>query len=202
MNAETHLQPVQGKAVWGARVRLAAVVVCATAAMSCGQVVRTGQGSSYLVLTTLQSAAGSSVVQSDVRKVDVVTGASSVVNDPATALFQVAMKDTLISPSQVNDITITQYHVKYTRTDGRNTQGVDVPYEFDGAVTVTISGTGSVSFTLVRNQAKLEAPLAALAQSNIPVTTIATVTFFGHDQTGREASVSGSIEVTFANFPD
>ncbi len=36
------------------------------------------------------------------------------------------------TPTSANFITVTRYHVKYVRTDGRNTQGVDVPYEFDG----------------------------------------------------------------------
>jgi hypothetical protein len=28
------------------------------------------------------------------------------------------------------------------------------------------------------------------------------VTFYGHDQTGREVSATGNIDVTFANFGD
>ena len=201
MNADMQSQPVRGKVVWGARIRLAVALACAlVATSSCGQAVRTGQASSYLILTSLQSSAGSTVVQSDVQTGTPPT--TSVVSDPATAAFELQMKDvTGLGPSPNNAITITQYHVKFTRTDGRNAEGVDVPYAFDGAVTTTISSAGSVGFTLVRSQAKLEAPLAALAQTNIPVTTIATVTFYGHDQVGREVSVTGSIEVTFANFP-
>jgi hypothetical protein len=204
MNAETQLERVGRKAVWGSRIRVAAALAAALVASSCSEVVRTGTGSSYLVLTSLQSSSGSSVVQSDVRNVDAATGAQSVVNDNATATFQVLMKDPGgLAPTAVNAITITQYHVAYTRSDGRNTEGVGVPFAFDGAVTQTIPGGsgGSVAFTLVRNQAKLEAPLAAMAQSNIPTTMIATVTFYGHDGSGREVSVTGSIEVTFANFP-
>jgi hypothetical protein len=202
MNADMQSQPVRGKVVWGARIRMAVALMGALLLTSCSQAVRTGQASSYLILTSLQSSTGSTVAQSDVRNVDAATGASSVANDPATAAFELQMKDvTGLGPSPTNAITITQYHVKFTRTDGRNVEGVDVPYAFDGAVTTTISSAGSVGFTLVRSQAKLEAPLAALAQTNILVTTIATVTFYGHDQVGREVSVSGSIEVTFANFP-
>jgi hypothetical protein len=54
----------------------------------------------------------------------------------------------------------------------------------------------------VRHQAKQEAPLAALATNPIIITTIAKVTFYGHDQTGRSASVTGNIEVAFGNFAD
>jgi len=202
MNAELQLVTGRRKAVWGSRVRAGATLAAALLATSCSDAVRTGQASSYLVIQSLAVAAGSSVVFSDVRNVDEATGAQSVINDNATASFIVQMKDVNgLAPSPVNAITITQYRVVYTRTDGRNTQGVDVPYAFDGAVTQTISSSGSVGFTVVRNQAKLEAPLSALAATNIPISTIATITFYGHDQTGREVSVTGRMDVTFANFP-
>ena len=49
-------------------------------------------------------------------------------------------------------------------TDGRNTPGVDVPYPFDGALTVTALGRALTGdFTLVRVQAKVEAPLRRCA---------------------------------------
>jgi hypothetical protein len=69
-------------------------------------------------------------------------------------------------------------------------------------VTNTVQGTSTFSFTLVRIQAKQEAPLQALAGggSSIAISTIARVTFYGHDQTGREVSVTGNIEVDFADW--
>jgi len=198
------------KAVWGARIRLLGALACAVLASSCGDMTREGTASSYLILTSLQGAQGnsgtfSSFLLSDVQTI--VDGVPTFFNDPGQATFQLALKDpgpagSPNTPSVNNAITLTQYHVKYVRSDGRNTEGVDVPYAFDGAVTATIAGSGSVGFTLVRNQAKLEAPLQALVFNNIPFTAIAQVTFFGHDQTGREVSVSGNIEVTFANFGD
>lgn len=202
MNAEMQRETGRRKAVWGSHVRLAAAVAGVLLASACSNVVRGGQASSYLILQSLTDSSGSTVVFSDVRSVDATTGAQSVLNDNATATFLVQMKDLGgLAPTAVNAITVTQYHVQFSRTDGRNTQGVDVPYAFDGAVTQTIAASGAVSFTLVRNQAKLEAPLAALAQGNVPISMIATITFYGHDQTGREVSVTGSIDVTFGNFP-
>ena len=203
MNREHRLDSPRGKAVWGARIRMAVALTAVLLVPSCGNVVRTGQGSSYLILTTLADASGATVTNSDVLNVDPVTGVKSVKSDPGQATFQLAMKDETsgLAPSAANSITITQYHVQYVRSDGHNVEGVDVPYSFDGAVTVTVSGTSSVAFTLVRDQAKLEAPLAAMASGNLAMTVIANVTFYGHDQTGRDASVTGSIEITFANFP-
>jgi hypothetical protein len=59
-----------------------------------------------------------------------------------------------------------------------------------------------VGFTLVRIQAKEEAPLKALRFSGgaIAISTVARVTFYGKDQTGREVSVSGNLDVTFADW--
>ena len=123
------------------------------------------------------------------------------------AVFQLALKDTggsasPNSPSINNAITLTQYHVQYVRSDGHNVQGVDVPFAFDGALTTTVAGTSTVGFTLVRVQAKEEAPLKALAFAGgeDTITAIAQVTFYGHDQSGHDVSSIGNIEVTFSDF--
>jgi hypothetical protein len=199
------------KAVWstGIRIGLAALVGAASlGAAGCGDAVRGGTGSSYLVMTNLQGGAGTggalgSTLQSDVLNVDAATGRQSIAADRGQAAFDLQMKDLGgPGPSPANAITLTQYHVEYIRSDGRNVQGVDVPFAFDGAVTLTVSSSGSTGFTLVRVQAKEEAPLKALAFSGgaNTITTIARVTFYGHDQTGRGVSVTGQIEVDFSDW--
>lgn len=204
------------KAVWGSTGRVGAAlllaVVVALPFAGCSQ-LRQGQAASYLIITSLTGSNGCSsgssgggsgtVMQSDVQCV--INNVPTIVSDPGSATFQLALKDpggdsTPTTPTSANYITLTQYHVDYSRSDGLNTQGVDVPYSFDGAITSTVTGTDSVGFTIVRVQAKEEAPLAAIKVNNIPITMIATVTFYGHDQTGRDVSASGSIEITFANF--
>ena len=40
-------------------------------------------------------------------------------------------------------MTIDRYRVSYRRADGRNMQGVDVPYTFDSAVTFTVPTQGA-----------------------------------------------------------
>jgi hypothetical protein len=206
MNAELQLEPVRKKVVWGGGVRVA-VALMALLLTSCSQMIRTGQSPGYLIMSSLQGAPGlsgsfGSVLQSDVLNVNPTTFVQSIAPDRGQANIQLAMKDALSSPTDVNSITITQYHVDYVRSDGRNTQGVDVPYAFDGAVTVTVSGSATVTFTLVRIQAKEEAPLQALAFSGgaNTISTVARVTFYGHDQNGREVSVTGNIEVDFSDW--
>jgi hypothetical protein len=100
---------------------------------------------------------------------------------------------------------VTRYRVDYRRADGRNTPGVDVPYGFDGATTGTISESQvTLAFVLVRVQAKLESPLANLAGLGgaQAISTLADVTFYGRDQAGNDVQVTGSINVTFADWSD
>jgi hypothetical protein len=199
------------KGVWGAGIRLAGAVGLILASVSCGSLTREGTASSYLIINALEGASGvdpgsfGATVASDVLTVqdDVATFFA----DPGRVVFALGLKDpgsssAPSSPTQNNFITVNRYRVSYIRTDGRNTEGVDVPYAFDGAFTVTVSGETSAGFTLVRNQAKQEAPLAALAINPIVISAIAQVTFYGHDQTGREVSAVGNIGVSFANFGD
>ena len=196
------------KAVWGTRIKMALPLAAAVLFSGCGDYATNGTGSSYLVLTQLQGGRGQSgtlgsTLESDVLNVDEATGRQSTIADRGQATFTLQMKDSGgPGPSPVNAITLTQYHVEYVRADGRNVQGVDVPFAFDGAVTLTVEAGGSVGFTLVRLQAKQEAPLTSLAfggGANI-ITTIARVTFYGHDQSGRGVSVTGNIEVSFADY--
>jgi hypothetical protein len=186
----------RGKAVWGARIALVAMAIGAS---SCSEAIRTGDASSYLVINTLTGGtANSATVESDV-----ISDEGGILQDSGQASLTLQMKDPGgLPPSPVNSITVTQYHVEYIRSDGHNVQGVDVPFAFDGGVTVTVAGAATVGFTLVRAQAKHEAPLKALAGHGGAqhISTIARVTFYGHDQTGREVSVTGNLEVNFADW--
>jgi hypothetical protein len=115
------------------------------------------------------------------------------------------MKDPSITePSPVNFITLRGYRVTFSRTDGRNTQGVDVPFAFDGALSTTITGSSIVNLVLVRAQAKLEAPLRALAGGGgaVAIATFADVVFYGADQAGHDVTVTARISVTFADWGD
>jgi hypothetical protein len=107
-------------------------------------------------------------------------------------------------------VTVNRYRVVYRRADGRNQQGIDVPYAFDGAVTFTINdqSAATANFTLVRVQAKLEAPLITLVDPPVPlgggiaISTLADVTFYGRDATGHEMNVTGTLSVNFSDWAD
>jgi hypothetical protein len=139
---------------------------------------------------------------------DVITK-NSTFNDMAEVEMRLILKDpgppgVTVGPSLLNAVTITRYRVEYRRSDGRNTQGVDVPYSFDSALTFTVPSDGSATgvFQLVRHAAKEEAPLKALANNLDIISTIAYVTFYGHDQAGNDVSATATIGVDFGNFAD
>ena len=198
----------QRKAVSGSRVALAGALAAAALASGCGDVVRQGEGSSYLIVQSLAAAPGAEPEEfrgnllSDV--ITVIDDVPGIYNDLGQVTFTLAMKDAaLTSPTSANFITLSRYRVRYIRTDGRNTPGVDVPYGFDGGLTTTVTGANIVaSFEIVRHIAKSEAPLMALRTNGVIINAIAEVTFYGRDQTGREVSVVANIQVDFGNFAD
>lgn len=205
--------------------RMAALLVAGTAlfASACGEVARTGRSPGYLQLVRLDAASGaepdkfSEVLFSDVVTiVEVKRGETSsfvptVFSDNGRVEFRVALKDpgpaaAPTAATSLNAITLTQYRVVFKRSDGRNTQGVDVPYAFDGGMTFTVPAAGTVSgiFSLVRHQAKEEAPLRALTFNGGAqlISTVAEVTFFGKDQAGNDVVATGMISVNFGDFGD
>ena len=193
------------------------VLVAAVAASGCGEYVREGRGPATAVVAMLEATPGSDPSQiGGTLNSDVITyvkktinGAEVLVptifNDSGSATITVDLKNpNLTTPSTVNQVTFTRYRVEYVRTDGRNHQGVDVPYAFDSAVTVTAApgNPGTAGFELVRHSAKTEKPLVPLADNLQFIYTIAKVTFYGRDHAGNDVTAAGQIGITFGNFGD
>jgi hypothetical protein len=181
-------------------------LMLATAA-GCSSTVREGRSPVYLTMLTLEAASGaepddmSNTLQSDVQT------EGGVFEDPGRVAVRLQLKDpTSGAISPTNAVTLTRYRVDFSRSDGRNTPGVDVPYGFDGAATATVSGNDatSMTFVMVRAQAKLETPLKNLRLGGGAglISTLAVVTFYGKDQAGNDVSVKGQISVNFADWAD
>jgi hypothetical protein len=200
-------------------VFITVLLLAIAASVSCGDVVRQGRSPVILVVNTLQAASGgghganvfSGTLVSDVQVLVTTPPPCSpqspcptVFDDSGQATLSLAPKDVGIAPTSNNQVTITRYHVEFVRADGRNNQGVDVPYAFDGAATATVpaTGTATIAFELVRHTAKLESPLVELVNSAAIIHTIANVTFYGTDLVGNAISVTGAISVDFGNFGD
>ena len=196
-------------------------IALAALASGCGDVVRQGRAPVQLVINSLEAASGAApddlgtTLLSDVQTLveRSVNGETILVpttfNDIGQVLMSLILKDPgqsgiVASPSALNQVTITRYRVEYRRTDGRRTQGVDVPYTFDSAVTFTVPTEGSIEagFEIVRHTAKQEAPLAALIRNPDVISTIADITFYGRDQAGNDISVTGTMGINFGNFAD
>lgn len=185
--------------------------VCGLAITSCADLARTGTGPAYLIIQSVTGARGGITAGTFASNLesDVITN-SSVFSDVGQASIRAEMKNALstTAPSPINAITLNRYRVQYRRTDGQNQPGIDVPFPIEGATTATIQiGTGTsavVGFDLVRLQAKMERPLRNLVSGGglIVISTIAEVTFYGADQAGNVVSITGSIDVKFADFGD
>ena len=132
------------------RAFAAAALIAAT--ISCGNVVRSSRAPVMLVINNLQATRGAATVGqpgsnlvSDVFTL-VTSGGVCTQAAPCPTIFadtglvtlSIALKDIGITNAATatsnNQVTINRVHVSYRRTDGRNQEGVDVPYGFDWAL--------------------------------------------------------------------
>ena len=191
---------------------VASIASLAAMTAGCGGDLLTNDRSSLVVvIDALQAASGATAIPTfgGTLQSDVLTR-GGIISDPGRVTMRVIGKDPTDVLSLGNSVTIDRYLVTFTRSDGRNTPGLDVPYPFDSAVTFTVtpgSTSTTASFELIRHTAKLEAPLLGLRDQNnninwTIISTLAEVTFFGHDQSGRKVSASGRIGVQFGDFAD
>ena len=152
----------RSRALWAAAAALGAALILP----GCTKQQTQGAASSYIIIDSMVAARGNTPdEESGVLDSDVVTtlpaGGTTVFPDVARFTLRLGMKDpgsatSPTEPTSANFITVTRYHVKYVRADGRNVQGVDVPFEFDGASTATVRAEGAeLVIMLVRHSAKL-----------------------------------------------
>lgn len=138
-------------------------------------------------------------------KLPVFSDVSTFINDIGMADINALPLDPLLATTAATpyfDVLVDQIDVEFKRTDGRNVEGVDVPYRFTQPMSflVPINGTATIPFMLIRHVAKLEAPLLALCEEfpnqGKVLQLVAMVTFHGKDLGGhRVAPVTGYISV-------
>jgi len=112
-------------------------------------------------------------------------------------------------PQVPQAIIVDHYEVSYYRSDGRATQGVDVPYSISGnlaaAFDAKTSGTDALTIEVVRRQAKLEPPLIQLRDSGgqaLIVTMFARITLYGKTIAGQVVTATQSMQIDFADYVD
>jgi len=148
----------------------------------------------------------SNFLQSDVIVTDVDTGASTIIADTAKA----TMRAELMNPnpaalsSVYNDLELSSYTVTYFRSDGKNVEGVDIPYSFSGTLAgyIQIGTTAEFTFVVVREVAKMESPLLNLrdGRSEGVIQMTARIDFYGHDMSQKDVKATGYLTIYFANY--
>lgn len=146
---------------------------------------------------------------------------SPVFDDQASIEVQSLPKNATssVTGGRFQDVTIERYEVRYIRSDGRGTEGVDVPYHITGNISQTVPyrGTATVVIDVVRHQAKFEPPLRNLAGNTVNldptgvpifgggaiiITCFAEITLHGRTPTGAAVVTSGRMQINFADFAD
>lgn len=198
-------------------IKKALTVVLALAAFGCTpEWARENNSDQLMNIVSITTEAGDGGQGGAVLTSDICC---PVVEDTATVTLQLTRKNISVGGTVLGDVYLSRYEVRYFRTDGRNIEGVDVPYRITGPLAQNIHpadqgthSTASVDIDVVRHQAKLEPPLSLLRQfvvtdtgANVTsgagvLTVIAEITIFGRQANGRALSATGQVQITFANY--
>lgn len=190
--------------------RFGLVVLAALAFNACTPEFLTQNNSQVLMrVVKVSSEAGEESEEGDFLLSDVIP----VFNDNAVITVEVLAKNpTLPDPGRFNDVMIERYEVRYFRTDGRNQEGVDVPYRITGPLgtLIPVNSNADVAFVIVRHQAKEEPPLRNLRfVTNTGnggglgiLTVVAEITLHGRTTRGEGVTASSRLQITFADFAD
>lgn len=190
------------------KLKLLVLVIAAIMLGSCLARENDSTSGSFLVIGNLTGNDQSGKAGSQTAYCDVITN-GSIFNDlgVATVYAQIFNPVEGENYSYYNGVIVDQIDVEYKRTDGRNVEGVDVPYHFSQPINVLveIGDQIEIPFVLVRHVAKLEPPLISLREFNeeVVLQLVAKITLHGKDISGhRVAPVSANITVWCANFAD
>lgn len=192
-------------------LKIMAILSAVLLLFSCNPLENETESASLLVV---QNVTGTDIdgttvnyLHSDVQNID-SQGQPYITANSAKATLKVSLLDPTptAESSQYNSVTINRYVVSYSRSDGHNTPGVDLPYSFEGSLSVQIDvgSTAIIVFIVVREVAKLEPPLINLVEGTeegvLQVT--AKVDFYGQDMVNNKVKATGYLNIFFANYID
>jgi hypothetical protein len=188
-------------------LRIAVIFSAFLALISCNPVEDDSESATMLLVDNMlgKDAEGKA---GNFLQSDVVLSTGSIIADTASATLRAVTldPDPLLGTSPYNDIVITRYIVSYSRTDGGNVPGVNVPYPFEGSLsTVVKAGSqATISFVIVREVAKVEPPLIGLVDlgEQMVLACTAKVEFYGHDNVNKTVKATGYLTIYFANYAD
>jgi hypothetical protein len=177
----------------------AAVAVAAALAMAgcSADYVEQNEGPVLLLITAIN---GGAQLDSDVRSGEFST---FVCENEVDVEMTVMNKNPNAPTAPASTVQVDSYEVRYSRSDGRGVEGVDVPYRITGnlAATVGVGDDVTVPIEVVRRQAKLEPPLDNISQTTV-LTVSAQVTLFGKTISDKRVSAVARFQIDFADFGD
>lgn len=182
-------------------LRLAVVAGLALGLAGCtNQIAKDGEADAFISIVDIN---GGSPLKSDVLT------DGSVFNDLATVTVAARSKNPRFNEVQyTRAFRITRYEIRYYRADGRNVEGVDVPYRIAGNLTTAVDigqTNAEIPIEFVRVQAKLEPPLRNLAGGGgaIAISCFAEVTLYATQiASGDVAMATGTLQINFADWAD
>lgn len=183
------------------RANAIVVLLGALAASGCvPEWARQGDSPNVLLMTAINSG---SPINSDVR-----ISSGAVCPDFASLRVENHLRNPLNTDASFrSDIVIERYDVRYFRSDGRSTEGIDVPFRITGNVAQEIQASNSaiLNLEIVRRQAKLEPPLRnlqGLGGAQV-VTMFAEVTLHARSTIQQTTNAaSARVQIDFADFTD
>jgi len=183
------------------RAKAVVLVLGALAASGCvPDWAKQGESPNVLLMTGINSG---TPISSDIR-----ISNGSVCADFVNVRVENHLKNPLNTDASFrSDIVIERYDVRYIRSDGLSTEGVDVPFRITGNVAQEIQASNAAVLNLevVRRQAKLEPPLRNLAGGGGAqiVTMFAEVTLHARSTVQQTTnSATARLQIDFADFVD
>jgi len=189
-------------------LKIAVLLPCLLSLLSCDKVNPEHASSSILLVQRINgyTATGDSAdfIQSDVFEGQPPPG--TIVADIITATLEARLKapETIgLGPSYKNRIVLHSYDVTYTYVDSTPlVSGTPVGFSGSLSVAMDIDSLVDISFVIVREQAKAEAPLSNIIGTNELLQVVATITFYGDDIAGNPVEATGYITIYFADYAD
>jgi len=138
---------------------------------------------------------------------DVQTGGGYLTN-PVVATLEAKFKKPVPlaqKESYKTLVMIDRYRVTYmTSYDGGGTEGVDVPFSFEGSLSAVCEVGDSLDLSIlgVRSEAKTVPPLSNLIGTLNVIWAVAKFDFIGHDLDGNEVQATGYLTIYFADWAD
>jgi hypothetical protein len=184
----------------GGALSLGAVVAVAAALAMAGCSADYVENNEAPVLLLITALNGGAQLDSDVRNGE---NSTFVCENEVDVELTVQNKNPNAPSAPSSTVQLDTYEVRYTRSDGRGVEGVDVPFRITGnlAASVGVGDDLTIPIEVVRRQAKIDPPLTNIQQTTI-LTVQAQVTLFGKTISEKRVSATARMQIDFADFGD